>query len=295
MEKMIQEFLDSMGPEGKSKCTIQSYFYDLNEFKNYMEKEGKNDVSLISYRDLSEWTNFLYNKRNSPTTISRKISSVKAFFSYLYKMDIIEKNPSEFLKKPKIQEKKPKVISDSDASDLLFKARNGDETIDSFRNYTIISVFLTTGIRREELTNIRVEDVDLNERTILIKGKGNKERTAYINEFLLPVISEYLYSHRSVYKYANESDFLFLSRSSLKISVRTINRIVNKAFEDAGIKENGVSAHVLRKRFATTVFRKTRNIEEVSEMLGHSSLAVTKRYVVINEESIRKSAECATF
>lgn len=293
MDKYVVEFLDSLKADGKSKCTLDAYRLDLNGFFEYF-----NDVELntIRYADLREWANSLENKGLSANTRSRKISAVKSFFKYLSKMELVDRNPADGLETPKLEKKQPVVISNEDASELLLHAKNdGGSEMFYFRDYSIMAVFLFTGIRREELTNITLNDVDLKNGTILIHGKGNKQRTVYINKTLNAVLSEYIKVYRNRISKAKSSTFLFPSCCSEKVSVRTVNDIVNKFFESAGIKQKGVSAHILRKRFATTLFQNTNDIALTSKMLGHSSPTVTMRYVAMDEDSMRSAANCVNF
>lgn len=292
MTDYINSFMTAMSAQGKSKCTIEAYRCDLEQFSNAMDKE----LAEIRYSDLQEWANNMAGGGLSASTRARKISAVKSFFRYLVKMEIVDRNPADGLDTPKIEKKEPKVISMDDASEILFAAKNsGDSEHTWFRNYAIMSVFLFTGIRREELTNIRMADIDMDGRKILIHGKGSKQRTVYMNDMLHSVLSEYIMSYRKYLKPAETSKYLFPSSQAEKMSVRTVNKIVNEMFEKAGIKEDGISAHILRKRFATTVFNATHDVATVSKMLGHSSPTVTMRYLAINEDTMRNAVNCVNF
>lgn len=292
MEKYINSFLTAIGAQGKSKCTIEAYRCDLEQFSNAMDKE----LAEIRYADLQEWTNNMAGGGLTASTRARKISAVKSFFRYLMKMEVIDRNPADGLETPKIEKKEPKVISMDDASEILFAAKNsGDSEHTWFRNYAIMSVFLFTGIRREELTNIKLAAIDMDGRKILIHGKGSKQRTVYMNDMLHSVLSEYVMAYRKYLKPAEKSEYLFPSSQADKMSVRTVNKIVNEMFEKAGIKEDGISAHILRKRFATTVFNNTHDVATVSKMLGHSSPTVTMRYLAINEDTMRNAVNCVNF
>lgn len=152
-----------------------------------------------------------------------------------------------------------------------------------------------TGIRREELTNIMLTDINFSNSTILIHGKGNKQRKVYINDNLRPILSEYVLSHRSALNSASTSRYLFPSIKSEHASVGTVNNIINHFFDEAGIKQRGISAHILRKRFATTVYNNTNDIALTSKMLGHSSPSVTMRYVSIDENNMRNAAVAVNY
>lgn len=293
MTEHISSFLVAMTAQGKSRCTIEAYRGDLEQFNKAMTKP----LTEIKYADLQMWANSMAGRGLSANSRARKISAVKSFFKYLAKMEVIDRNPADGLEAPKLEKKEPKVISTNDAAEILFIAKNdgGEREHTWFRNYAVMAMFLFTGIRREELTNVKLADVDLKGRKILIHGKGNKQRTVYMNDTLCAILSEYIAAYRRYLKPAEYSIYLFPSSQAEKMSVRTVNDIVNTMFEKAGIKEDGVSAHILRKRFATTVFDNTHDIATVSKMLGHSSPTVTMRYLAINEDSMRSAANCVNF
>lgn len=292
MTEHINSFLTALKAQGKSDCTVSAYKIDLQQFSKVVDKP----LTEIKYADLQNWSNQMADGGLSASSRARKISAVKSFFKYLSKMEVIDRNPAENLETPKIEKKEPKVISMDDASEVLFMAKNdGTNERTWFRDYTVVSMFLFTGIRREELTNIRLADVSLDSRKILIHGKGNKQRTVYMNDMLHSILSEYIMKYRKDLRLAEKSPYLFVSNQSEKMSVNTVNNIINTIFEKAGVKEKGVSAHILRKRFATTVFNSTNDVATVSKMLGHSSPTVTMRYLSIGEDVMRNAVNCVNF
>lgn len=293
MKSLINNFLESLKADGKSKCTLQAYKLDLHEFAAFFD--GLN-ISEIRYADLKRWSNHLESKGICASSRARKIAAIKSFFRYLMKIEVIDRNPTEGFESPKQEKKQPIVISMEEAAELLFHARNdGGNSMIWFRDYTIIAVFLYTGIRREEITNISLSDIDLKQNTILIHGKGNKQRTVYINDSLHIILSEYLLYYRGLLSKSKSSKFLFPSAKSDKLSLASINNIVNRFFESSGIKRNGISVHALRKRFATSVFENTGDIALTSKLLGHSSPTVTMRYVNMDEDSMRQATNCVNF
>lgn len=293
MKNHIDSFIDSLKADGKSKCTIESYGLDLNKFAEFFTDKNIKD---IRYADLRDWVNSMEENGLSASSRTRHISSVKSFFRYLMKMEVIDNNPSDVLDAPKIEKKQPIVISNEDASDLLFQARNnaGNDAV-WFRDYTILATFLFTGVRREELTNIKLEDVDLKKNKVLIHGKGSKQRYVYVNDILNSIFAEYIGFHRGKIGMAKNSQYLFPSVQNEKMCLASVNNIVNKMMEKTGIKKTGISAHILRKRFATSAFEATHDIATVSKLLGHSSPTVTTRYVVMGEDDMKNAAMAVSF
>lgn len=294
MQKLISGFLAALSADGKSHCTIVNYRGDLQQFSDWLTVTDKT-IDNLRYADLRLWADGLAGQNLSASSRARKISAVKSFFRYLSKMDLIGKNPADGLTIPKQEKKQPKVISMEDAKTLLEKLTADRKGLLWFRDYTILATFLYTGIRREELANIRLADVDIEKGQILIHGKGAKERLVFVNATLTAILSEYLAAYRGLLKTAETSEYLFTSVKRPNINVRTVNNIVNKSFTKAGIKEKGVSAHILRKRFATSIFQGTGDIATTSKMLGHSSPTVTMRYVLIDEQSMRNAADAVSF
>lgn len=295
MANYIDRFLEALAADGKSKCTVSAYQGDLNGFCAFADSK---DLALptVRYADLRDWANEMESQGLSASTRARKISAVKSFYKYLMKMEQVERSPAEALEMPKQEKKQPSVISTEDAKNLLDYARHdAPKGVTWFRDYAVVALFLFTGVRREELTNIKLTDVDLQTDTILIHGKGNKQRQVYVNSALHAILAEYLYAYRALLKSSNDSEYLFTSVKSAKMSVRAVNDIVNKAFEAIGIKEEGVSVHNLRKRFATSLFANTGDIATTSKLLGHSSPTVTMRYVVIDENTMRSAANTVSF
>lgn len=299
MQKLIDGFLSALSADGKSPCTTKNYKVDLQQFGAWLTAEKK-QLDGLKYADLRLWADGLVNNGLSASSRARKIAAVKSFFRYLFKMDFIDKNPADGLTLPKQEKKQPKVITEQQASNLL--EMRLEKPIDGqnksalwFRDYTILAIFLYTGIRREELTNICLSDVDLEKRQILIHGKGSKQRFVFINDTLTAILSEYLATYRQQIKTAETSKYLLPTGKQDKMCVKTVNDIINKAFEMAGIKEQGISAHILRKRFATSVFQGTGDIATTSKMLGHSSPTVTMRYIVIDEQNMRNAANAVNF
>lgn len=293
MERLITIFLETLKADGKSPCTIKAYRLDLKEFSDFFNGL---EFNAIRYSDLKSWSNNLESVGLSNASRARKIASVKSFFKYLMKMEVIDKNPADSLESPKQEKKQPVVISMDDAYELLFHARNdGGSEKNRFRDYAILATFLYTGVRCEELADIKLSDVDLKNDTILIHGKGNKQRKVYINATLHPVLSEYINYYRKRLTRSGSSMYLFPSSKADKLSTGMVNNIINRFFESAGIKSKGISCHILRKRFATSVFESTGDIALTSKLLGHSSPTVTMRYVAMNEDSMRKATNAVNF
>lgn len=293
METYINGYLVFLEADGKSKCTIVNTKCDLKQIARYFNGI---DIKDIDYAMMIDWITDMAKEGLSTKSRARKIASIRGFFKYLLRIEAIDKNPADFLKTPKLEKKEPVVISTKEASALIDTAKaDAGNTIFWYRNYAILCIFLYTGIRREELVNIKFSDVNMDDSVILIHGKGNKQRSVYMNEELKSILGEYINRYRNNLLRNKETEYLFFSKNVKKLNVKNVNDIVNKIMEESGIKQYGLSSHVLRKRFATTVFENTGNIGITSKALGHSSPTVTMRYVSIDAESLRAVSECVKF
>lgn len=283
--------------KNRSDKTIIAYSHDLREFFSVMGfTDGMNEITLQDVERL--YIKKLVDKGNSPSSRARKISSIKAFYKWAVSNGIVANNPIENIGMPKIPKKEPKVMDVQEVKEVIESAKKDDgreSALESFRNLSILSLMFNTGIRREEVTNIKLSDLNIKDGSLIIHGKGNKERIVYFNDSTKAILSEYICSHRNNFKTAKISEYLFVSKRSEKICTAAINKIVNKYFESAGVKEKGYTAHSTRKVFATNVYRNTRDITVVQKLLGHSNPQTTMRYAMVGEDLKKQAAMTVNF
>jgi len=233
------------------------------------------DLKKVHYSQIRSWIVFLINDGVSNKTVNRKISSLKAYYKYLLKIGEIGVSPltkHRALKVPKkvevpFSEKEMKTVLD----DLEF-----DTTFEGQRDRLIIEMFYATGIRRAELVNLKVADIDTGSKLIKVLGKRNKERLVPILPFLNESIFNYLGQREGV-KNSVSGDYLFLLKSGHKIYETLVYRIINNYFSKASSKVKK-SPHILRHTFATHLLNQGADLNSVKELLGHSSLASTQVY-----------------
>lgn len=276
-----------------SDATISAYSSDLREFFAVMGfYYGVNEITL---RDVETvYIEKLVASGNCAASRSRKLSSVRVFYKWAVKNRIVKNNPVEDIELPKIEKKTVKAMSFNEVEQVLDEAKK-DSRENSFRDLAILSLMFSTGIRRAELTEIKLSDLNLEEGLIVIHGKGNKDRLAYFNDTTRAVLSEYINVHRKFYCTSEKSNYLFVSDKGEKLCFSTVNRIVNRYLESAGIKDKGFTAHSTRKAFATAVYDNTGDIFAVQQLLGHSSPSTTQRYVGIAESRKRMAAMTVNF
>ena len=275
-----KEFLDKK--RLLSSYTIRNYVIDLTTFFEFL-----NSISLKSLHDLHKnhirgYMRWLSMRNVSRKSISRKLSSLKTFFTYLEDNNEISHNPAEMVKPPKQDQKLPRIENPEDISKMM--EEDFISTKMKLRNSTIIEVLYGSGMRVSELRNLLLENINLESGEIKVKGKGNKERIVLIGEKAVNSIKKYLDFER---KTTSNTNYLFLNKFGNPISTRSIQRIVKKYSQIAGLHED-FHTHTLRHSFATHMLDGGADIKVVQELLGHSSPTTTQIYTHISKEKMKE-------
>lgn len=257
----------------KSPNTIKEYNYDLNNFLKFImyhykltnEKDIKNinihDMTIdtlkkITLDDIHAYLFYLKNNYQSKAaTRARKVASIRVFFNYLtQKTNLLEKNPAQNLETPKQDKRIPKYLSLDDSKKLLEIAMSDDDR-NKERDYAIITLFLNCGMRLSELVGINISDINFKDEKLNVIGKGNKERTIYLNKACINAINSYMNVRPRDCVKANSRDALFLSERRERISNRTVQYIVKQELRRAGLDTNKYSVHKLRHTAATLMYK----------------------------------------
>lgn len=291
--------------QGKSPKTTDEYFYDLRTFyrflKVYFHKIDADtdldelpidDVDLemlraVDLRVLYEYMNYLNRIRGcSATSRARKVASLKSFYKYLYsKANLIADNPTAELESVKTTKQLPKHFTLEDSIALLesVEARN------AARDYCILTLFLNCGLRLAELVSINITDIHGD--TLVVIGKGNKERTIYLNEACLAAIAAYLPVRNQQTPVASDKYALFLSERNQRISRRTVQYTVEKYVKRLGLDPHKYTTHKLRHTAATLMHQSGVDIRVLQEILGHKQLSTTEIYTHINNDQMRSAVK----
>ena len=307
----LNSFLDyTVTILNKSPNTIKEYNYDLATFVKFIKihfgltnehdvaKIVINDIDIntikrISLDDIHAFISYLAtNLRSKPATRARKVSSIRVFFKYLSsKAKLIESNPAQDLETPKLDRRMPKYLTLDDSKKLLSVAGNEDNR-NSYRDYAITTLFLNCGMRLSELVNINIKDIKFDDCKMTVIGKGNKERTIYLNNACMRAIAEYLEVRpKEGIKY-DSKDALFLSERRERISNRTVQYIIKNELRKAGLDTNKYSVHKLRHTAATLMYQYGNvDIRALQELLGHASISTTEIYTHVENEQVRNAVE----
>ena len=275
---LFKNFQDYLSFEKKfSQNTITAYIKDVKDFQNFLN-ENETKISFeINYSFIRQWIVNLSENKYSKISINRKIASLKSYFNFLVNIGKIQSSPLKAHKNLKGSSKIVIPFSEEEIKKLFdnFKTSKIND-----RDKLIIEIFYSTGIRREELINIKIKHIFFDNAMMKIVGKRNKERMIPI----LPKLS------KNMMNYINKNDpniYLFENVKSKKISVSTIYRVINKYFRFVSTKVK-VSPHVLRHTFATHMLNNGADINTIKEILGHSSLSSTQIYTKIKLPKIVK-------
>lgn len=268
----LNDFKNFIESEKKySKHTVSAYVNDLEEFNKFLNTNSVKLNDKLNYSFIRQWIVELSENGLSTRSINRKISSLKSYFNFLIAINKLNVSPLKLHRNLKVE---PKII-------IPFNEREMDKVFEIFNNnsgkldrdFLIIEILYSTGVRRDELINLKFEDIYFEQGLIKVLGKRNKERLVPVLPNLLSKIKKYS-SNNSI------NNYLFKSKNGKKISPSTIYRIVKKYFRQISSK-NKISPHVLRHSFATHMINNGADINSVKEILGHSSLASTQIYTKI--------------
>lgn len=275
LDRYIERFLKYLDVERNvSKHTIRAYEIDLKDFSRFCGSE----IDKIDLIDIRGFVSELINKGKSKTTVSRKIATVRSFFRYLYQEGVVKLNPAKLIPSPKTAKKLPNFLSVDDVCSLL----ESPERIGmlSVRDKAILEMLYSSGLRVSEIVSLDLEDINVRDGLIKVKGKGRKERIVPVGKKALDALKLYLVERKLLRKRKGikETDTaLFLNKKGERLTDRQVRRIVVKYAKTSGIKGQ-IGPHVLRHTFATHLLIGGADLRVIQELLGHSSLSTTQRY-----------------
>ena len=281
----LKSFFDYLEIEKKySSNTIEAYRNDLNVFAGFLIDEfDVNNINNTSYSYIRSWIVDLVNKGISNRSINRKITSLNSYFKFLLKIDLINENPLTNHKALKTQKKIQLPFSENEMLNVL-DLNNYEDNFTGVRDRLIIDLFYTTGIRRIELIQLMISDLNINNKHIKVLGKRNKERIIPLIDSTINILNKYL-SYRDALK-SNEA-FLFITSKGKPVYEKLIYRIINKYFDTISTKVKK-SPHIIRHSFATHLLNNGADLNSVKDLLGHSSLAATQVYTNRSIDEIKK-------
>ena len=266
-----------------SDNTISTYLNNLKIYKDYIE-ENRLDEYSIEPINLEHFITYLKeNFDYKPKSINTMISSLKSYYNFLLKEKYIDNDPTDLLKSPKIDKKYPTYITYDELNRLLLAIDTSKNL--GKRDYLLINLLYDSGVRVSELINIRINNIDFENRLIKILGKGDKERVVYFTINTSKLLYEYIYDICEVHKYPRK--YLFENKSNVVISRFEVYNIIRKYVEIAKIEKN-VTPHVLRHTIATHLIQNDADVMSVKTILGHSKVSTTEIYTHLYTKDLKR-------
>ena len=267
-----------------SKHTILNYKDDILEYLDFLKLEELEYENIV-YEDLRYYLVYLKDKKkNSNSSIDRKISALRGFYKYLVNLKILEVNPFDIVSGPKKEKKLPRYFEYNELEEL-FNSVDISSVIGR-RDRLILELLYATGVRVSEMVEIKVSDIDISNRNINIIGKGNKERIVKFGEYCLDAINDYLdnsYNKLNI----NNINYLFLNSRGSKLTDRGVRYILDNLIKETGLNKK-ISPHMLRHSFATHLLNNGADLLIVQKLLVHESIKATQVYTHVSTDRLKE-------
>lgn len=286
LEELFKKFIGFIHvTKGTSTNTEVSYLRDLHQMQMYLAASGVKDVDGITKEHLSNYVASLTSAGKKATTISRSIASMKAFFAYLTAKKIIEKNPAESLKTPKIEKKEPTILSKEEVVRLIECVDK--DTPKEVRDRAMLELMYATGMRVTELISMKMSDLSMvGEHVECTDSK--KTRQIPFGNACKKALEKYLSGAREELLEGKTSEYLFVNCSGDEMSRQGFWKIIKTYGKRAGITSE-ITPHTLRHSFATHLVSGGADLKDIQEMLGHSDISTTQMYAKLSKNSVRDS------
>lgn len=285
MNDYINDFIDYLVVEkGLSNNTQESYRFDLIDFSNYLNNHHINDLRSLSEKDITDYLAYLKdNKKLKARSIERHLTTLRMLYKYLIKNEIIDTDITSNIDNLKLGRHLPDVLSVDEVNSLLDIKL---ETIYDIRTKAMLEIMYSSGLRVSELVNLELSDIDLFNDTILINGKGSKERIVPIGEYSKKYLNDYLEIRNSLIKRKHGNpNKLFLNNHGMPITRNGFNYLLNEILKEKGIDKK-VTPHTLRHSFATHMLDNGADLRSIQELLGHSDIVTTRIYTHVSKKQI---------
>lgn len=285
MKQEIADFLEYL-KETKhiSENTVISYERDLKKLEGYLNSEGISTVTQITATSLNSYILYLEKEGKKPSTISRNIASMKAFFQYLYKTGVLEQDLTEKMRSPKIEKKVPEILSMEEVEQLLNQTKGSSPK--ELRDCAMLELLYATGIRVSELVGLHLEDLNLQMEYVKCKD-SHKERIVPFGSVAKDAVSKYLSEGRSELVKEEENTWLFTNCFGHPMTRQGFWKLIKGYGKKAGIHHE-ITPHTLRHSFAAHLVINGADLHSVQEMLGHSDISTTQIYARMNQSRLRE-------
>ncbi|WP_036816342.1 tyrosine recombinase XerC [Pontibacillus yanchengensis] len=270
-----------------SANTIQFYEYDLDSFLQFLNKEAITSLLDVDYAVIRIFLTDLYDKQMSRRSVSRKLSSLRMFYRFLEREGKIEFNPFLNISLPKMNKPIPEFLYEEEL-EKLFHVSDLKTPLGK-RNQAILELLYATGMRVSECVKLSIEDIDFSLGTLLVKGKGRKERYVPFGSFAQSALSDYISNGRSqlLTKSNQTTQYVFLNAKGTPLTDRGLRKVLDQMVQKAALTIH-VHPHKLRHTFATHMLNEGADLRSVQELLGHEHLSSTQIYTHVTKDHLRK-------
>ncbi len=279
IDKHLNKYQDYLKYElNYSEYTIKNYIIHITQFFNYL-KVNKLSFDKLNKDELIDYLKYLDSENYTNRSISLILSSLRSYYDFLIEQKEITHNIFKLISNPKLEKKLPNFLSYEEYRQIYDSIP--EDSILNIRNKLIIELLYSTGMRVSELVNLKLDNINFNDKSIRVFGKGKKERIVYYGEYAESILNKYLEVRNS------NQEYLILNNQGNKITVRGIEKIIDKLALSSAVKNN-VTPHTFRHTFATHLLNYGADIKSVQELLGHSSLKTTEVYTHITSDYLKE-------
>ena len=290
MNEAITQFEKYLkGEKNASLHTLKNYLGDLRQFTAFLDQHSPDTVRSglkgLPQIDTAVLRLFLSDlfKSHGPTSVARKLSTLRTFFEYCLRQGWVSSNPAKTVKSPKIPKRVPQFLTVDEIFSLL-AAPKGVGNLE-IRDKAILELFYASGLRLSELVGLNVSHIDLEEKVVRILGKGDKERMVPIGDKAIAALRHYIDKRFGLLLTHAQTQALFLNKSGGRLSARAVERLLDKYLKRSGIQKK-VTPHILRHTFATHMLNQGADMRGIQELLGHASLSTTQRYTHVELDKL---------
>lgn len=294
MQEYIDRFSDYLKYQrNASEHTLRNYISDLDQFYDYLcprnadGARGDLNISRIDHITIREYMATLYQAKRKKTSISRKLATLRTFFRFLCREQVVEMNPARLVSSPRLEKRLPNVISIDEV--IQFIETPDAETLLGKRDRAILELLYATGCRVSEVAGMNFEDIDFKHETIRVRGKGRKERFVPFGSKAKEALGRYIEVRGALMaeapEHKREAKAVFLNYQGTRITTRSIGRLVDKYVKESAMANN-ISPHSLRHSFATHLLSAGADLRAIQELLGHARLSTTQIYTHVSIDQL---------
>ncbi|MCU0824841.1 MAG: site-specific tyrosine recombinase XerD [Leptospira sp.] len=283
--QLLQTFQEYLSVEkGLSDNSIYSYGYDLNKFAIFLEKEHINFLE-VKANDIMRFLEGERERKISAKTLAREVVAIRQFYKYLRDEKRLDSNPTEKIETPEVARTIPDYLTQNEIDELFKNIK--EDNLYELRDKCIFELLYSSGLRISEACNLKMTDVDLENMTITVEGKGGRQRLVPFGEKSLDILKKYLSESRTEILKKRQCEFVFVSKKGSYINRKSVWRLLNHYIKRTKIKKK-VTPHTLRHSFATHLLENHADLKSVQELLGHIDISTTQIYTHMANKTLKE-------